>query len=149
VRPFLFAKDFWGKIGGPSAALRVLLWTVSVIIIPSVFRTPFAAFGIPPLVVLFPAILASFSQFVTRVLGLLAVPSVVFNSLVQAMICFFGPVLAFRLVGANTRRARKEQKTDQSRESDEQFPVFQYSQTPFIVHLVLLSILIVNSVLAR
>jgi hypothetical protein len=120
-----------------------------VIIIPSVFRTPLAAFRIPPLVVLIPAILASFSQFVTRVLCLPAVPTVVFNGLVQAMICFFGPVLAFRLVGANTRRARKQQKTDQSRESHEQFPVLQYSQTPFHMHLVLLSTLIVNSVLAR
>jgi hypothetical protein len=120
-----------------------------VIIIPSVFRTPLAAFRIPPLVVLIPAILASFSQFVARVLCLPAVPTVVFNGLVQAMICFFGPVLAFRLVGANTRRARKQQKTDQSRESHEQFPVLQYSQTPFHMHLVLLSTLIVNSVLAR
>jgi hypothetical protein len=86
-------------------------------------------------VVVFPAILANFSQFVTRVLCLPAVPTVVFNGFMQAMICFFGPVLAFRLVGANTRRAGKQQKTDQSRERHQQFPVLQHSQTPFIVHL--------------
>jgi hypothetical protein len=60
-----------------------------------------------------PAIFPRFVQFVTRMLGLAAVPTVMFDRFVEVMICAFCPVLAFRLVGTDTWCAGDEQKTSQ------------------------------------
>jgi len=84
-----------------------------VVVVPVVFLAPLAPLSIPPPVVLVPAVFTSFPKFVTCVLGLAAVPAVMLDRFVEAMIGPFCPVLAFRLVGTDKWCAGEEQKTSQ------------------------------------
>jgi hypothetical protein len=88
---------------------------MAVIVFPIVLDTPFVRFHVPPLVVLVPAIFAGFAQLVTRMLGLLAVPTVVLDRFVNVVIGPFRAMLAFRFIRANIRRARQKQKACESR----------------------------------
>ncbi len=55
---------------------------MAVIVIPVAFRTPLMPLHVPPLVVLRPAIFARFRQFVSRMLGLFAVPAMMSDGFV-------------------------------------------------------------------
>jgi hypothetical protein len=80
-----------------------------VVVVPVVIRAPSVGFDVPPSVAVIPTIFPRFVQFVTRMLGLAAVPTVMFDRFVDVMICPFCPMLAFRLVGTDTRYAGEEQ----------------------------------------
>ena len=86
-----------------------------MVVVPVVFLAPLAPLSIPPpaVVPLVPAVFTSFPKFVTCVLGLAAVPAVMLDRFVEAMIGPFCPVLAFRLVGTDTWCAGEEAKTSQ------------------------------------
>jgi hypothetical protein len=84
-----------------------------VVVIPVVIRAPSVGFDVPPSVAVIPTIFPRFAQFVTRMLGLAAVPTVMFDRFVEVMIGPFCPVLAFRLVGTDTWCAGEEQKASQ------------------------------------
>jgi hypothetical protein len=107
---------------------------MAVIVFPIVLHTPFVRFHVPPLVVLVPAVLPGLAQLVTRMLGLLAVPTVVLDRLVNVVIGPFRAMLAFRLIRANIRRARQKQKACESRQRYEQLCQLQNSQPPFDLH---------------
>src|SRR5450432_1952015 len=87
-----------------------LLPRMSVVVFPVVLLTPGMPLGVPPLVVLVPAIFPGFAQFVPGMLRLSAVPTVVVDRFVQVMIGFFGPMLAFCFAGADIRRSGQQQK---------------------------------------
>src|ERR1035438_6307779 len=110
---------------------------MAVIVFPIVLGTPFVGFNVPPLVMLVPAIFAGLAQLMTRMLGLLAVPTVVLDRFVNVVIGPFGAMLAFRFIRANIRRARQEQKACESRQRYEQLCQLQNSQPPFGLHPVL------------
>jgi membrane glycosyltransferase len=86
-----------------------------VVVVPVMIRAPSVGFDVPPSVAVIPTIFARLVQFVTRMLGLAAVPAVMFDRFVEMMICLFGPMLAFRLAGTDTWCAGEKQKTSQRR----------------------------------
>jgi hypothetical protein len=96
-----------------SESIRLFLSWMPVVVVPVVVRAPSVGFDVPPSVTVIPTIFPRFVQFVTRMFGLAAVPTVMFDRFVEVMICLFGSVLAFRLVGTDTRYAGEEQKTSQ------------------------------------
>ena len=75
-----------------------------MIVVPVVFGAPLMRFYVPPLVILPPAIFARIRQFVTRMLGLLAVVAVMLDRFVQIVVGFFGTVLALCLARLYSRR---------------------------------------------
>jgi hypothetical protein len=86
-----------------------------VVVVAVVIRAPSVGFDVPPSVAVIPTIFPRFVQFVTRMLGLAAVPTVMFDRFMEVMIGPFCPVLAFRLAGTDTWCAGEEQKTSQRR----------------------------------
>ena len=55
---------------------------IVVVIIPVAIRVPAITVGVPPAVVVFPAVFAGFCEFVSRMRGLLALVTVMLDSLV-------------------------------------------------------------------
>ena len=80
----------------------------AVLVVPAMFFAPLTRFGVPPLVVLAPAVLASLVQLVTRTLSLFAVPAMVLYRFMKAMICPFCSMLALGLVCTDTWCAGEE-----------------------------------------
>ena len=66
-----------------------------MVVVPVVIRAPSMGFDVSPSVAVIPTIFPRFVQFVTRMLGLAAVPTVVFDRFMEVMIGPFCPVLAF------------------------------------------------------
>jgi hypothetical protein len=113
----------------------VLVWA-PVLIVPITIGAPTAFVFIPPPVVLAPAMLASLAQFVSCVLGLLAVPSVVLDGLVKLVVSLGDSLLAFMLLGPTPRCACKEQKTRKTGDCNYPFPREDSSEQMRLLHLV-------------
>jgi hypothetical protein len=96
--------------------------TVVIMIVPVAIGVPAMAVFIPPLVVRAPATLAGFVQFVTRVVGLFAIPAMMFNSFVQPVIGPGNAMLALAFVGRRARSSRKEQESAQRGRGQYRFP---------------------------
>jgi len=73
----------------------IVLVAVVIVIIPIAIGTPTAAVFIPPAVTLSPAAFARFAQFIPRMVGLPAVPAVMFDGFVKFVIRLGDPSLAF------------------------------------------------------
>ena len=107
MRPCLFFIIFeLTKIGGFDPINN--LPRAAVLVVPGVLFAPLTGFGVPPLVVLAPAVLASLVQLVTRTIGLFAVPAMMLYGLMKAMICPFCSMLALGLVCTDTWSAGEE-----------------------------------------
>ena len=59
---------------------------VVIVIIPVAIGVPAVTVGVPPTAVVFPTIVAGFCEFVSRMRGLLALPTVMLDGLVQPVI---------------------------------------------------------------
>ena len=106
----LFFSNGWTFFKDQRVVSPLRLSWMPVVVVPVVIRAPSVGFDVPPSVTVIPTIFPRFVQFVTRMFGLAAVPTVMFDRFVEVMICLFGSVLAFRLVGTDTRYAGEEQK---------------------------------------
>jgi hypothetical protein len=109
-----------------------------VVVIPVAIGVPTVIVFIPPAVIRRPAVLASLSQIVARVVCLPAVPAVVLNGFVEFVICFRQPMLALGLVRSYARRAGEDQNCSQRSASQNQLPEFHQPCTTVCFHLVLL-----------
>jgi hypothetical protein len=105
-----------------------------VLIIPIAVAVPPMFVLIPPPVIRAPAILPSFMQFMSRMVGLPAVPTMMLHSLMQFVVGFRQTVLALRFVRTKARRAGEQQHSGQRRSRYNQLSVLQDPQTPFIYH---------------
>jgi hypothetical protein len=84
---------------------------VAVFVIPIAIGVPAAVVFIPPPMVGAPAIFSNLVQFVARVLGLLAIPAVVFHGLVQPVIRPRQSPLAIPFVRTDLGRACEQQES--------------------------------------
>lgn len=76
---------------------------IVVVVIPIAIGVPAVSFHVPPAVAMLPAIFASFAQFMARMLGLFAVPAMVFHGFVNAMVGAYDSLLAIVRFGAGRR----------------------------------------------
>jgi hypothetical protein len=97
----------------------------AMLVIPIVVLAPAVLVFVPPPVVRAPAILASLVQLMARAFCLLAVPTMVFDSLMQSVIGPLDSVLALGLIGLHARYAGEEKISDQRRRRQQQFPKLQ------------------------
>lgn len=67
---------------------------IVVVVIPIALVVPALAVFIPPAVDMFPTVRAGFGKFMTPVLGLGTLPTMVFDGLVQVVVCLSGAFLA-------------------------------------------------------
>ena len=66
-----------------SESIRLFLSWMPVVVVPVVVRAPSVGFDVPPSVAVIPTIFPRFVQFVTRMFGLAAVPTVMFDRFVE------------------------------------------------------------------
>jgi hypothetical protein len=86
---------------------------VVIVIIPITVGVPAVAVLIPPAMVLAPAALSRFVQFVPRVIRLPAVPAVILDSFMQSMVRLGNPPLASVIfVGGGSWHSRKRQHAE-------------------------------------
>jgi len=90
---------------------------VVIMVIPITIGVPAVGIFVPPAVLVLIAISASFREFVAPVLGLLTLPAMVFDRLVQLMVCLLDALLAI-LLGAYNRRG-DEKKSRRKRRGSE------------------------------
>jgi hypothetical protein len=87
---------------------------VVIVIIPIAIVVPAVAVFIPPTMALPPALLARLMQLMPRVIRLSAVPAVVFDGLVQSVICLGGTACAsFIIIGVRSRCSSESQHSDE------------------------------------
>lgn len=68
------------------AVVIAVMVVIMIMVVPVLLIVPAMMVFVPPFVILVPATLARFAQFVTRMVGLRAVRSVVLDRFVQPMI---------------------------------------------------------------
>jgi hypothetical protein len=104
---------------------------VVIAVIPITVRVPAMPIFIPPTMAFPPATFASFTQLMPRMVRLPAVPAVVFDSLVQSVVCLDdAPLTAVIVMGEGTRRRAERQQANE-RGCCEQRP----AQKPFFSHM--------------
>src|SRR5207245_2664504 len=96
---------------------------IMVMIVPIAVTVPAPAFDVPPLMGVFPAVVASLSQFLAATFSLLALISVVPDRFMQAMVGLYDSLLAL-IVSLRPGRSGKEcQSRGQCGRSKCDFPV--------------------------
>jgi hypothetical protein len=93
----------------------VAIVSVVIVIVPVALRAPTMFIFIPPTMAVIPTILARLAQLVPCMVRLAALPSMVFDSFMKAMIRPGDAPLALVLVRAQTGRAGEQQKSRQCR----------------------------------
>jgi hypothetical protein len=84
---------------------------VIVFVVPVLLGLPTMLFSVPPLMVLFPTVLAFGVQIPAAALGLRAVIAMVVDGSVEVRLRFFNGMLAVRpVIGVRSRRGYEEQK---------------------------------------
>ena len=89
----------------------MLAIAIVVMIIPVAVSMPTTIVFIPPLVLVSPAPLARFAQFMARVFRLFAFPSMMFTGFVQLMVSFRQASLASAFIGSKRRRTHEKKTT--------------------------------------
>jgi hypothetical protein len=96
---------------------------VMVMIVPIAVTVPAPTFDVPPLMGVFPAVVASLSQFLAPTFSLLALISVAPDRFMQAMVGLYDSLLTL-IVGLRPGRPLKEcQSRGQCGRSKRDFPV--------------------------
>jgi hypothetical protein len=111
---------------------------IMVVIIPIALGAPAMAVFIPPTMTVFPTILAGLAQLGARVVGLLALASMMFDCFVKAMVRFRNAPLAIIPIGAQSRPAGEEQKSRQCRPGQRYFTRAKNPRLKSYLHPVLL-----------
>jgi hypothetical protein len=95
------------------AVMVAVAIAIVVVIIPVAVSMPTTIVFVPPLVVVSPAPLTRFAQFVARVFRLFAFPSMVFTSFMQLMVGFRQASLASAFIGPKSRCTHEKKRTRQ------------------------------------
>jgi len=90
---------------GSSVVVMVAIMVV-VMIVPITFGVPAMPVFVPPAVVVFPAVGASFSEFMPPTFRLRTLPTVVLDGFVKFVVCLGGALLT--VVGTHHRGAGEE-----------------------------------------
>jgi hypothetical protein len=102
--------------------LVAIVIAIMVMIVPVAIGVPAMAVFIPPFVVPAPASLAGLMQVVARVVRLLAVPAMMFNSFVEPVIGLGNATLAVIVIGDSARSSSEEQESAQCGRGQYRFP---------------------------
>jgi hypothetical protein len=98
------------------------LVAIVVVVIPIAIGVPAVAVFVPPTMPLIPAAFPRLAQFVSRAIGLLAVPTVMLHGFVNFVICPGDATLtAGVVIGAGTRRSGKGQQPNTRYSSEHHF----------------------------
>jgi hypothetical protein len=94
---------------------------IVIAVVPVVLGVPTMPVFIPPTMIVAPAVIARFPQFVTRTVRLLALASVMLDGFMKMMIRLGDSLLATVVIGAQTRGAGEEQESRQRRTGERYF----------------------------
>jgi hypothetical protein len=136
------------RLGGVAIGMdaQILAWravaiavtiAIVIVVIPIAVGAPPMAIFVPPAMTVLPAVLARFTQMVASLIGLAALPSMMLDSFMKAMIRSRNALLAI-VVGPQRWRACEQQKSGQGRTGQRHLSRTKNSTLKFRLHPVLL-----------
>jgi hypothetical protein len=117
--------------------IAIVAIAVVIVVIPIALGAPAMAVFVPPTMTVLPAILAGLAQIAARVVGLLALASMMLDGFMETMIRSRNAPLAI-VIGAQSWHAGEEQKSRQGRTGQRYFARTNNSRLKFCLHPILL-----------